>query len=236
MARKTQKQKDAEAAAAEAKAKAEAEAANEGTDADAENVNVETNEGDGAESEGAEANEGDGAEGDASGAAGEDADKKYVGDYTAEQWEALSPAEKVQFMKEKAKAAAKKSQGTPGRSRSGQETIGSVACDAIREGLTNDEVLARVYEKFPSARTSIASVTWYRNSLKSAGENIMNSREIKAKRAAEAKAAAGGEDPPAGATDAELNPNNEMGEGEAEDLGGGEDAGLSQEELDSLIG
>ena len=155
-----------------------------------------------------------------------EAEKKFIGQYSPEEWEAMSPVDKVQFMKDKAKAASQKSSGrTVPSPKADRPTIGSVACEAIREGLTNDEVLVRVYEQFPRARTSIASVTWYRNSLKAAGENIMNSRDIKAKRIAEAKAESG---------DAETeNPVDEAADAvdEAEETGT-----LSEDELAALVG
>ena len=176
-------------------------------------------------------------EDEAAPAEGEEIDKKFIGDYTAEQWEALSPADKVAFMKEKAKAAAKRSSGkAPGRTKSGQPTIGGVACDAIREGMTNDEVLTRVFEQFPNAKTSIASITWYRNSLKSGGENIPTSREIKAARAAKDKdGAENAKDPVAGATEVELETelSDEDAAAAAEMAESGE---LSQDELNELLG
>ena len=163
-------------------------------------------------------------EADADGEA--EAEKKYIGQYSPEEWEVLPPAEKVQFMKDKAKAQSQKSSSRATQTpKADRPTIGNVACEAIREGLTNDEVLVRVYEQFPRARTSIASITWYRNSLKAAGENIMNSRDIKAKRIAEAKAEAG-------EVDAE-NPEETMdASADAPD----EPETLSEDELAALVG
>ena len=225
------------------KKNAEAEAAAETEDAIETRVEVETEvevEVDlGAEETEATADEATdeadpGTGGEEAAAEGEEADKKFIGDYTAEQWEALAPAEKVAFMKEKAKAAAKKSSTrTPGRNKSGAPTIGGVACEAIRAGLTNDEVLTKVFEQFPNAKTSIASITWYRNSLKSGGENIPTSREIKAARAAKEQTdTEDAKDPVAGTTDAELNPSDEDMEAIAELNVEGE---LSQEELNELL-
>lgn len=59
--------------------------------------------------------------------------------------------------------------------------IGDKAKELIRAGKTNDEVLAGIKEAFPDANTSMASVNWYRNKLRSEGEKIPTSRELKPK-------------------------------------------------------
>lgn len=75
-------------------------------------------------------------------------------------------------------------------------SIGDIACQAIRDNKTNEQVLACVLAEFPDAKTSSASVNWYRNKLKSDGESIMSSREAKAaQKAAEAPAATDETDP-----------------------------------------
>lgn len=58
--------------------------------------------------------------------------------------------------------------------------IGDVAKDLIRNGKTNDEVLAGIKEAFPEANTTLASVNWYRNNLRQAGEKVPTSRELSA--------------------------------------------------------
>lgn len=58
--------------------------------------------------------------------------------------------------------------------------IGDVAKDLIRAGKTNEQVLAGIKEQFPEANTSLASVNWYRNSLRQAGEKVPTSRELNA--------------------------------------------------------
>jgi hypothetical protein len=47
-------------------------------------------------------------------------------------------------------------------------TIGKFAVDLIRAqpSLTNEQVLAQVRRKFPSGRTKIASISWYRSRMK----------------------------------------------------------------------
>lgn len=42
------------------------------------------------------------------------------------------------------------------------DNIGETATRALRDGLSNEEVLERVRAKFPEAKTSIASISWYR--------------------------------------------------------------------------
>lgn len=59
--------------------------------------------------------------------------------------------------------------------------IGDVAKDLIRSGKTNDEVLAGIKAAFPDSNTSMASVNWYRNNLRQAGEKVPTSRELKPK-------------------------------------------------------
>ena len=68
--------------------------------------------------------------------------------------------------------------------------VGDVAKDLIRGGKTNEEVLAAIKEQFPEAKTSMASINWYRNKLRGDGENVPTARELKADAKAEAKAEA----------------------------------------------
>ncbi|MBA4227703.1 MAG: hypothetical protein C0456_13830 [Hyphomonas sp.] len=44
--------------------------------------------------------------------------------------------------------------------------IGETAEALLRNGLTNEEVLAEVRRRFPKANTSAASVAWYRSNLR----------------------------------------------------------------------
>ena len=59
-------------------------------------------------------------------------------------------------------------------------TIESIARDAIREGLTNEQALERVMEKFPYARTTKASVGKYRRELRDEGEDVPTAAEARA--------------------------------------------------------
>lgn len=66
--------------------------------------------------------------------------------------------------------------------------VGDLAKELIRAGKTNEETLDAIKEKFPEAKTSMASVNWYRNKLRSDGESVPTARELKAEARAEAKA------------------------------------------------
>lgn len=57
--------------------------------------------------------------------------------------------------------------------------VGTVAIEAIRAGKTNEEALEAVKAEFPEAKTSLASINWYRNKLRSDGEKVPTARELK---------------------------------------------------------
>lgn len=59
--------------------------------------------------------------------------------------------------------------------------VGDVAIAALRDGKSNEDVLALVQKKFPDASVSASSIAWYRNKLRSDGEKVPTAREIKAK-------------------------------------------------------
>jgi hypothetical protein len=58
--------------------------------------------------------------------------------------------------------------------------IGDIAKQLIRDGLGNKEVLEKVKEQFPDAKTSMASINWYRNNLRDNGEDVRTARELAA--------------------------------------------------------
>lgn len=58
--------------------------------------------------------------------------------------------------------------------------VGTVACEAIRAGKTNEEALALVKAEFPEASTSMASINWYRNNMRTNGEDVPTARDLKA--------------------------------------------------------
>lgn len=70
-----------------------------------------------------------------------------------------------------------------------KQTIGRVAEKALRDGLSNEEVLAAVKAAFPESSTSMASINWYRNKLRSEGEDVKTSRQIRKERREAEKAA-----------------------------------------------
>ena len=61
--------------------------------------------------------------------------------------------------------------------------VGTVALEAIRAGKTNEEALATVRAAYPEAKTSLASINWYRNKARSDGEKVLTARELKKKKA-----------------------------------------------------
>jgi len=67
--------------------------------------------------------------------------------------------------------------------------VGDVAKDLIRGGKTNEEVLPAIKDQCPDAKTSMASINWYRNKLRGDGEEVPTARELKADAKAEQKAA-----------------------------------------------
>ncbi len=58
--------------------------------------------------------------------------------------------------------------------------VGKVAIAAILAGKTNQEVFDLVKKEFPEAKTTMASVNWYRNKLRSEGAEVATSRELRA--------------------------------------------------------
>lgn len=77
--------------------------------------------------------------------------------------------------------------------------VGTVVKEAIRDGSTNEEALAVVQAEFPHAKTSKASVNWYRNKMRADGEDVPTARELNKQRAAAVKT----DETPAASTDAE---------------------------------
>ena len=67
--------------------------------------------------------------------------------------------------------------------------VGVVAIESIKAGMTNEDALAAVQKEFPDAKTSLASINWYRQKLRSDGDkSVKTARELK-------KAAKAEEDP-----------------------------------------
>lgn len=61
-----------------------------------------------------------------------------------------------------------------------KQGVGFVATQAILAGKTNEEAFKAVQEAFPEAKTSMASINWYRNKLRSDGHDVKTSRELRA--------------------------------------------------------
>lgn len=77
-----------------------------------------------------------------------------------------------------------------------KKTIGSVAIAAIKDGKSNEEALEAVKAEFPEAKTSLASINWYRNTLRANGDKtVKTARELKKAAKAAADKAAKAKDP-----------------------------------------
>ncbi len=58
--------------------------------------------------------------------------------------------------------------------------VGTVAIEALKAGKTNEETLEAVKKAFPGAKTSLASINWYRNKLRADGnKSVKTARELK---------------------------------------------------------
>ncbi len=68
--------------------------------------------------------------------------------------------------------------------------VGTVAVEAILAGRTNEEALAACRKEFPEAKTSAASINWYRNKLRREGKKVPTARDLKKKDAGDKKGGA----------------------------------------------
>ena len=82
--------------------------------------------------------------------------------------------------KNKAKTKAK-TKAKPSATKTKKQGVGAFAMDLIRKNKTNDQILAEVKKQFPAAKTTVASIAWYRNKLRQDGEKISTARELKKK-------------------------------------------------------
>lgn len=57
--------------------------------------------------------------------------------------------------------------------------IGTVAREAIKAGKTNEQALADVQREFPDSRTTLATISWYRNDLRKTDPSIPAGRAAK---------------------------------------------------------
>lgn len=60
-----------------------------------------------------------------------------------------------------------------------KHNVGTVAMAAIRDGKTNEEALEAVRAEFPDAKTSLASINWYRNKMRHDGVDVPTARELR---------------------------------------------------------
>ena len=85
--------------------------------------------------------------------------------FTEKEWASLSPLEKVEvqkaihLMKQRGEYAAPSS----------SITIEKLACKMLLHGEKYDDILLAIFEQFPNARTSYASLRYYRHKLKEEG-------------------------------------------------------------------
>lgn len=73
---------------------------------------------------------------------------------------------------------AKSQKAEPAPEKEKRRGVGDAAIEAIRAGKTNEQALNAVREEFPDAKTSLASINWYRNKLRSDGEKGDNGKKI----------------------------------------------------------
>lgn len=57
-------------------------------------------------------------------------------------------------------------------------TIGFVIMKMIKDKSTNEEVLKAVTKKFPDCKTTIASISWYRNRMRQSSPSIPTNRAL----------------------------------------------------------
>jgi len=57
--------------------------------------------------------------------------------------------------------------------------VGTVAMEAIGAGKTNEEALEAVKGEFPEAKTSLASINWYRNKMRADDKSVPTARDLK---------------------------------------------------------
>jgi hypothetical protein len=79
------------------------------------------------------------------------------------------PAAKKAAKKPASKKAAAKPKGKPAAKKEKQQGIGAFCESLLKQKKSTDEILAAVRSKFPDAKTSPASVAWYRNKMREEG-------------------------------------------------------------------
>lgn len=61
----------------------------------------------------------------------------------------------------------------------GKTTIGQVCLESMLNGSNNEEALADILAQFPNAKTTINTVSWYRNKFRCEGHPIFTARELR---------------------------------------------------------
>ncbi len=77
----------------------------------------------------------------------------------------------------------KNTENTEKTEKKSKRGVGTVAIEAIMDGKTNEEALAACRKAFPDAKTSLASINWYRNKLRVEGKKVSTARELTKKTA-----------------------------------------------------
>jgi hypothetical protein len=77
------------------------------------------------------------------------------------------------------------SEKTEKKPRVQKDGVGKLAQELILAGGDNESVFNAVKAKFPEAKTSMASINWYRNKLRGEGKGVKTSRELRAAKKAD---------------------------------------------------
>lgn len=57
--------------------------------------------------------------------------------------------------------------------------VGTVAKEAIAAGKTNEQALAAVQAEFPESKTSLQTISWYRNDMRKKDASVPSGRAAK---------------------------------------------------------
>lgn len=87
-------------------------------------------------------------------------------------------------LKKAAPAAKAAAPAKPKAEKAKKPGVGEFVKAQILAGKDNDKILELVAAKFPEAKTSSASINWYRSALRQAGETVPTTRKPKAEKPA----------------------------------------------------
>lgn len=88
--------------------------------------------------------------------------------------------------KKAAPAAKAAAPAKPKAEKAKKPGVGEFVKAQILAGKDNDKILELVAAKFPEAKTSSASINWYRSALRQAGETVPTTRKPKVEKAEKA--------------------------------------------------